>query len=234
MRKWLVNSTIKVIVHLILKVNTGELDKFPMEGPLLVTANHINFLDVPVVISHLYPRPTSGLVKKETWDDPFLGFLFDTWDCIPIDRGVADFSAFKLAKKALEDKKILAFAPEGTRTEDGKLIRAKAGVGILATQSDCPILPVAHFGQENFSTNFRRLNRTKMTIRVGKPYKIVLGDKPRNKETMQDVADAVMLEIAEMLPATYRGYYQTPAFDWKTYVKPVAFSAGEHIPEAIG
>lgn len=220
MRKWLVNSIIKLIVHIILKVNTGELDKFPMAGPLLVTANHINFLDVPVVISHLYPRPTTGLVKKETWEDPILKFLFDTWDCIPIDRGLADFSAFKQAKQALKDKKILAFAPEGTRTEDGKLIRAKAGVGILATQCDCPILPVAHFGQEKFKSNFRRLKRTQMTLRVGKPYKIDLGDQPRNKETMQDVADAVMLEIAEMLPEEYRGYYLNPAFDWKMYIKP--------------
>ena len=221
MRKWLINSIIKIITHILLKVDTSVLDKFPQEGPLLATANHVNFLDAPVVISHLYPRPTTGLVKKETWEDPLLGFLFDTWDCIPIERGVADFSAFKQARQALKDRKIVAVSPEGTRTEDGKLIRAKAGVGILATQCDCPILPIAHFGLEKFNNHFKRLRRTKMTIRVGEPYKIDLGDQPRNKETMQEVADAIMLEIAELLPEEYRGYYKEPAFDWKTYIKPV-------------
>ena len=222
MKKSLVNSIIKLITHVILKIDASELDKFPMEGPLLTAANHVNFLDAPVIISHLHPRPTTGLVKKETWENPILGFLFDTWDGIPIDRNIADFSAFKLAKEALKEGKILAFSPEGTRTEDGKMIRAKAGIGILATQCDCPIFPIAYYGHEKFKENIKRLKRTPMIIKVGEPFQIDLGGLPKNKQTMQAVADAIMMEIARLLPEQYRGYYAQNSSDWEKYIKPVS------------
>ena len=220
MKKWLVNTIIRLITHIILKIDAAELDRIPMEGPILVAANHINFLDAPVIISHLHPRQTTGLAKKETWENPILGFLFDTWGGIPIYRSIADFSAFKQAKQALKEGKILAFSPEGTRTEDGKMIRAKAGIGILATQSDCPIVPLAYYGHEKFKENIKRLKRTPMKIKVGEPFQIDLGGRPKNKETMQAVADAIMFEIAQLLPEEYRGYYAKVSFDWKTYIKP--------------
>ncbi|MEA3326652.1 MAG: lysophospholipid acyltransferase family protein [Chloroflexota bacterium] len=222
MKKWFVNTIIKLIAHIILKIDAAELEKMPMEGPAFAAANHVNFLDGPVVISHLHPRPTTGLVKKETWESPILGFLFDIWDGIPIDRSIADFSAFKLAKQALQEGKILAVSPEGTRTENGKMIRAKAGIGILTTQCNYPIIPVAYYGHENFKENFRRLKRTPMIIKVGEPFQIDLGGQPKNKETMQAVADAIMMEIARLLPEQYRGYYAQNSSDWEKYIKPVS------------
>ncbi|KUK94330.1 MAG: Phospholipid/glycerol acyltransferase, partial [Anaerolineaceae bacterium 46_22] len=100
---WVVNKIIKCITNLILKIDGADLAKVPQEGPLIAAANHVNFLDAPVIITHLYPRKTTGLVKKETWDKPFLAFLFNLWEGIPIDRDIADFAAFKQAKQALKD-----------------------------------------------------------------------------------------------------------------------------------
>jgi len=207
MKKWLVNKTIKFILHILLKIEYSELEKIPAKGPLLVVANHVNFLDAPVLITHLYPRPTTGLVKKETWDDPFMAFLFNTWEGIPINRDVADFTAFRKAKEALNDDKILAMAPEGTRTKDGRLIRGKPGVAMLASQCDAPILPMAYYGHEDFEKNIKRLKRTKMVIRVGEPFHISLNGHQKNKSTMQTVTDAIMVEIAKLLPERYRGEY---------------------------
>jgi len=207
MMKWLVNSIVKFLVNILLKIDDSELAKVPQEGPLISVANHVNFLDVPVIITHLSPRPTTGLVKKENWEHPFFKFLFTVWDGIPIDRDIMDFAAFKKAKQALDEKKILAVAPEGTRTENGKLIRAKSGIALLASQVDVPILPIAYWGQENFSKNFKRLKRTKMTIRVGKQFKINFEGKRKSKAFLQDVADAIMLEIAKLLPEKYHGVY---------------------------
>jgi 1-acyl-sn-glycerol-3-phosphate acyltransferase len=172
-----------------------------------VIANHVNFLDAPVLISHLYPRPTTGLVKEETWDNPFMAFLFNVWDGIPLNRDVADFEAFRRAKEALKEGKILAMAPEGTRTEDGRLIRGKPGVAVLASQCDAPLLPIAYYGHEKFNKNISRLKRTKMIIRVGDPFQINLNGHSKNKSTMQAVTDAIMIEIAKLLPNVYRGEY---------------------------
>jgi len=218
MMRWLVNHIVKIITQILLKLDSSELNKFPDQGPLLAVVNHINFLDAPVIISRLHPRPTTGLVKKETWDNPIMAFLFNVWDGIPIDRNAADFTAFKLAKKALEEKKILAVAPEGTRTEDGVLIRAKPGIGFLVTQCDAPLVPIAHWGHENFVSNIKRLKRSPMHIRVGRPFKINLDGATKNKETMQAIADAIMMEIAKLMPEQYQGVYSKGAFEYEKFI----------------
>lgn len=219
MKRWLVNKIIKILSHLLLKIDSSELCKFPDQGPLIVAANHINFLDAPVLLSHLSPRPITGLVKKETWDNPLMGFLFDVWDGIPIDRTVADFTAFKLARKALDDHKILAVAPEGTRSEDGKLVRAKPGIGILVSQCDVPLLPIAYWGHEDFKKNIKHLKRSRMHIRVGQPFQVQLNGNPKNKETLQAMADAIMMEVAKLMPERYHGVYARGAFAVEKYVK---------------
>jgi 1-acyl-sn-glycerol-3-phosphate acyltransferase len=212
MKKWLVNNIIKIISRIILKIDKSELKKVPMEGPLIAAANHVNFLDAPIIIAHLHPRPTTGLVKKESWDNALHRFLFNVWEGIPIDREIADFTAFKQAKQALENGKILAVSPEGTRTEDGVLIRAKAGISLLVSQVDVPIIPIVYYGHEKFVENIKRLKRTPMHIRVGKMFRVKFEELRKNKETMQAVADAIMMEIAKLLPENYRGVYPEGAF----------------------
>lgn len=205
--KWLVSWIIKQITHILLKIDRAELNKIQAKGPLLVVANHLNFLDAPVMITHLQPRPITGLVKKETWDTPLMAFLFNIWEGIPINREIADFTAFQKAKAALKEGKILAVTPEGTRSEDGRLIRGKPGIAMLALQTEAPIVAAAYYGHEDFKKNIRRLKRTPMIIRVGEPFRISLKGQPKNKETMQDIADAIMLEIARLLPQKYHGFY---------------------------
>lgn len=182
-------------------------------------ANHINFLDVPVIISHLYPRETIGLVKKESWEKPLLAFLFNVWEGIPIDRGTADFAAFRKAKQAVKEGKILAVSPEGTRSETGVMQQAKAGIGILARQCDAPIIAMAYWGHEEYSKNIKRLKRTPMHIRLGKKFRIDFEQIPNNKEGMQTAADAIMMEIAQMLPEKYRGVYTEGAYEHERYIQ---------------
>jgi 1-acyl-sn-glycerol-3-phosphate acyltransferase len=222
MIKYLVNHLVKIISHIIVKIEAHDLDKIPPKGPLLGTANHINFLDVPIILSLLYPRPTTVLAKKETWDNPIVGFLFNIWEGIPIDREIADFTAFQKSRQVLSEGKILAFSPEGTRTGDRGLIRAKPGVAMLAIQCDVQILPVAYYGHEHFWEDIKRLKRSKMTIRVGKCFRIKLNGQPKNKENLQHVADAIMLEIAKLMPEKYHGYYAnktSPGTQFITYLE---------------
>ncbi len=221
MLKWFVNTIISGIAHALLKIDARELKKIPMQGPLLAVANHVNFLDAPVVIALLHPRPTTGFVKKESWDNPLHAFLFNVWGGIPIDRDIADFSAFRKAKEALKEGKILAVAPEGTRTHDGKMIRGKPGVAILAKQCNVPIWPVAYYGHEHFSENLRKLKRSPMHIRVGEPFKINWEGKSKDRETLQAVTDAMMLAVAELLPEDYRGVYSEISVDRAAYIQPL-------------
>lgn len=226
MQKWLVNTILKFLIHILLKVDSSELKKVPPAGPLLMVANHVNFLDAPVVISHLHPRPTTGLVKKESWDTPFMAFLFNTWGGIPIDRDIADFSAFKKAIVALKEGKILAVAPEGTRTEDGRMIEGKPGVAMLAIKADVPLRPMAYFGHENFKENIKHLKRTPFHIRVGDPFRINLNGQTKNKDLMQDLTDEMMIRIARLLPEEYRGVYAERVDEPEQFLETIKDLAG--------
>ncbi len=81
-------------------------------------------------------------------------------------------------------------------------------MAMLVSQMDVPILPVAYYGHENFTEDIKKLKRPKMNIRVGKPFKITLNGYPKNKTTMQAVTDAIMVEIAALMPEAYRGEYK--------------------------
>jgi 1-acyl-sn-glycerol-3-phosphate acyltransferase len=98
------------------------------------------------------------------------------------------------------------------------LIRAKPGISYLAALCDSPLLPVVHYGQEAFSENIKRLKRTPMKIKVGRPFKVLVDKREKDKEIMQAVADAIMMEIASLLPEKYRGVYADGTFEREKYL----------------
>jgi len=115
-----INPPLKAILRTILQIDDAAVAEIPMQGPLILATNHINWLDAPVGFSHLHPRPVTAFAKIETWDNFLLRTLFNAWEAIPITRGQINFSAFKKAEEALAKGKIIVIAPEGTRSHTGK------------------------------------------------------------------------------------------------------------------
>ena len=155
-RETIVNLVIRFLLLFLCKIDYSELDKIPKQGPVILVGNHINFLDAPLVFSRLWPRKFVSIVKLETFDNPIFKFLFDTWGGISIKRGTADFSAYKKAINALKEGKILCIAPEGTRTNDAKLIRGNPGIIAIAQKSGSKIIPVISFGAEEFHQRYKK------------------------------------------------------------------------------
>lgn len=206
-RKRLVHFVIKTLLAVLCKVDHSALKNVPSQGPLIAIGNHINFLDAPVALTYLYPRPIISMVKEETFEKPLLKYLFNTWGSISIKRGTADFTAFEKALSALESGKILAVSPEGTRTNDGKLIRGQTGIVLLAIKSGVPILPIVFCGNEKFKENIKKLKRTHIKLEVGKPFYVVNNHTYPHKEERQAITDEIMYQVAALIPEDYRGYY---------------------------
>ena len=207
------------------RVDDQELCRVPERGPLLLVCNHVNFLEIPLVLSHLQPRPVTGLAKAETWNSPVMGILFNLWGAIPVRRGEGDVGAIRRVLEALDAGMIVAIAPEGTRSGDGCLRRAKPGIGLLAAHSSAPILPVAYYGHEGIWSNLSRLRRTDFHIRVG-PLLRVRPNGQWTAEKRQALADEVMCRIAELLPEKYRGAYDSPPAREPSFLEPVPAETG--------
>lgn len=219
-----VTLTIKGLLRLLCRFRMEGLETIPPHGPLIVVVNHINFLDVPLLYTSLYPRQTSSLVKAETWDNFLLGKLGNLWNGIPLQRDSTDFSALRSAEQRLRDGHILMVAPEGTRSYDGQLGRGKTGVVALALRAGVPILPVLHFGGENFWANLKRLRRTPVTLRVGEPFRIEPPAGRVNAELRQKIVDEMMENMAALLPPSYRGAYAGRAEREYSYLRMMSFA----------
>jgi 1-acyl-sn-glycerol-3-phosphate acyltransferase len=204
---WFVTYAVKLVTNIICRIDAPNMKTFPKKGPYIAYSNHTGQIEIPLIYSHLQPRPITGLAKIETWDSWFLQWVFNLWGAIPIRRGEADMNAMRSSLRALKNNEILVIAPEGTRNKTGQLLKAQPGVITLALRSRAPLVPIAHWGGENFSKNIKCFKRTGFHIRVGEPFKLNPGKEHITSETRQQMVDEMMYRLATMLPEYYRGAY---------------------------
>ncbi len=188
-------------------IDDSQLAKVPDHGPLILVTNHVNLLEIPIIYTHLKPRPVHGMVLASRWKNPFLRWLLDTCESIPVRRGEADVDAIRASLKKLSQGCILIIAPEGTRSRDGRLQKPHPGAVLLALHSSVPMMPVAYFGSEGFDDNLRHLRRTDFHIAVGRPFRLEAGEARVDREMRQQMIDEVFYQIAALLPEQYRGAY---------------------------
>lgn len=170
--------------------------------------NHTSNLEGPMLYAFLQPRPLHALAKQELWEQKFMAYLMNMWKSIPVDRQNMGRSTMDACFKVLEDRHILAIAPEGTRSKDGNLQEGKGGVAFIAHKKDVPMIPVAVMGFPSFSKNIKRLRRTVITIKVGEVFEIVQKGGRIDADTRQALADEIMMRLAIMMPNEMRGHYK--------------------------
>jgi 1-acyl-sn-glycerol-3-phosphate acyltransferase len=211
LRRAVVNLILKRVIDTLCDIDSQELVK--MLGripPVIVAMNHINFLEVPILVAHSYPVLLTGLVKSETWNNPLMAFLFDTYKAIPIDRAGAYLGAFRRVREAMKEGFFVCIAPEGTRSGNGILGRGKAGIVQLALYTGAPVLPVVHFGGERIWDNIRRFRRTPFCFKVGRPFRFKCEGRP-DKATRELMLAELMGQMAQLLPEEMRGIYTEQA-----------------------
>jgi 1-acyl-sn-glycerol-3-phosphate acyltransferase len=173
----------------------------PQRGGFLLAANHASFLDPPLIGSHV-SRQIAYFARKTLWAGGLASWWLDTVGTIPVDRdGGQDVSAIKRVLKALKAERGLILFPEGTRTPDGQLQSAKAGVGFIACRTQVPVVPVRIFGSyEAFGkgVKFPRFG-TPVTVVFGRPMAPSAYDDPAaGKERYQIASERIMAEIARL------------------------------------
>jgi 1-acyl-sn-glycerol-3-phosphate acyltransferase len=221
----LIQFTVKTVLAIVTRVDMDCKEPVPFTGPMIVTVNHINAFDAPILMTYLQPRPITPLGKEELWDSTLSRILMNHWGGIPIRRGEADMTALNAAREALKQNRILAIAPEGTRSDDGQLQQGKPGVLLLALRSGVPILPLAHYGGEAVFDNLRHLRRTDFHIVTGHPFTLDLHGQKPDRELRQVVTDEIMYQTAALLPEKYRGYYRDMSKATDQYLR---FAPGAH------
>jgi len=176
-------------------------ENFPMSGPFLIASNHASHFDPPLVGCHV-PRQMRFFARKTLWNHPIVAWWITAVETIPVERDSGDVGAIKRVLQALKENRAIVLFPEGTRTVDGQLQKAKAGVGLMACKTGVPVVPCRVYG------SFEAFGKGAKIPRFGTPIDIVFGppiapseyDDPTAGKARYDVAAQRFMERIAALP----------------------------------
>jgi 1-acyl-sn-glycerol-3-phosphate acyltransferase len=195
---------IRSIVLALVRVRVEGRENLPKSGPYILVSNHINWKDPPL-ISIALDLSVRYMAKVQAFGYPILGYVVRATGAFPVRRGEGDRRALVTALRVLSGGQILGFFPEGHRSETGALLRAKPGVGFLASRAGgVPIVPIAMIGTKH--SLLKLMFGAHAVLRVGQPFHVA-DLTPDERRDEQAVTDAVMRRIAAQLPVEMRGAY---------------------------
>ena len=203
-----VNALVRAAFNLIARMDTEDLQRLPPRGPGILMTNHTSNLEGPAFYAFLAPRPTTALGKKELWNHWHTRCLMNLWEVIPVSRGDVDRTALRAAFRALDEGAFLGIAPEGTRSRSGRLTSAQPGIALIATKRPVAVYPIAQVGLSDVGRNLKRLRRSRVTFRMGRPFCVRVARQERlSSGALRAVTREMMYELARALPSRLRGAY---------------------------
>ena len=197
---------LRILYHLLLKLQISGQENVPREGPFVAMMNHIYFID-PVLVSALAPRLIVIMSKKENYDNPLVGIILKLYGTFPVQRGELDMTAIRTSLLVLRQGHGLLMAPEGTRSRQAALQEGHNGMAWLALRSGAPIVPVALSGQERLGQHLKRLRRTPVRVVFGPAFCLRPVGGMAQREQVSDMTAEAMYTLAALLPPQYRGVY---------------------------
>jgi long-chain acyl-CoA synthetase len=156
-------------------------------GPVIFAANHQSHLDTPVILRALPPRwryRVAPAMLKEFFKAHFYPAQYPLKNRITSSLNyylaTQFFNAFPLPQREVGTRQTLRYIgdlvesgysllifPEGKRTEAGEIIRFQAGVGMIASRLEIPVVPVRLEGLERIlhqGWSFPKRGRARVTF----------------------------------------------------------------------
>ncbi len=213
----ILNPILRFLLRMFLRVEVTGADRLPETGAGIVFYNHIHWLD-PVVICAQLPRYAIPLTKVEVSRWPLVAWLLYHYRVVYITRGVVDRAALQATWAVLRDGDVSVISPEGTRSQDGRLLTAKEGLAFVARQApDAWLVPAAVTGTPAFRWRLPFIGRPRATITYGRSFyfkwpraadgSVALPEGRAAREVMREMTDEAMGQLAALLPEEMRGAY---------------------------
>jgi 1-acyl-sn-glycerol-3-phosphate acyltransferase len=204
--RWLMRAMTRTYLIGLFKVVGAE--NVPRKGPLIICPSHSGTLDPPMVPAFASRGDTWSMAKSEYFKGGLTEFFFRRYHAFPVVRHSADRTALRVSFDLLKAGHALIIYPEGTRVESGVLATPEPGAGFIAQKAGVPILPVGLTGtRECLPKGGRWPRRVPVSITFGKPFLVAAKRPDGTRVSHQEAADAIMLEIAELLPPHQRGAF---------------------------
>jgi len=191
---------------------TGK-ENIPYGKPYVVAMNHVSIFDPPFVAA-FWPEQLEIIGAIDVFSKPGQGQLLKLYGVIPVHRGDYDRSLLTKIISIIKSGIPLLIAPEGARSHEPGMRRAKPGIAYIVEQTGVPVLPVGLIGTtEDFWSRAIHGQKPSLEMRIGKPFTLppITVKGVEKHAARQRNADLVMSYLAGLLPEEYRGVYAESA-----------------------
>lgn len=195
-------------IHLLIYIITKPLFRYkaigtchiPKKGGAILASNHASYVD-PFFVGLGVVRRINYLAKKELFSNSITSyFLKNLFRVIPIDREQMDRSTLKTIYSYLRSNEILLMFPEGTRSFDGRLQEAKIGIGMIAYNTQVPIIPVYISGSHKIlPRDAKRVHLKQCSVYFGPPVSLdEFYKQQKSKELYKTISENIMASIGRL------------------------------------
>jgi long-chain acyl-CoA synthetase len=161
-----------------------------IHGPVLITCNHVTYIDVGFVLiampARIRNRLAVGMLGERLWGmwrPPASMNMIERWwqqagyylvvalfNVFPLPQQSGVRESFAFAGESVDRGYSVVVFPEGRRTQDGKPSPFRSGVGMLAQRLDIPVVPVRIDGLFDMRLSGRKIaRRGELKVLIGKP-----------------------------------------------------------------
>ena len=144
--EFLMRFVVWILISTLYRIRVEGLDKIPDEGPCIVAANHVSFIDA-LIIGGTVRRPVRFVMYYKIFQIPVLNWIFRTAGAIPIAGSKEDpelmQKAFDRIEEYLKAGEVVGIFPEGGLTPDGTIQPFRPGIDKILARSPVPVVPVA-------------------------------------------------------------------------------------------
>jgi 1-acyl-sn-glycerol-3-phosphate acyltransferase len=176
----------------VFRLHHHHTDRVPLEGPVVLVANHSSLVDAPLLFGVLRRRVVF-LVKYELFRGP-LGWALTRMGQIPVRRGEVDRAPLVTAQAVLRGGGLVAVFPEGTRGT-GESSAARNGAAWLARTCDAQVLPVVCRGTYRPPGSPRRF-RPRVDVLVGEPFRV---SAARGRAGLAEATEQIRVALADLV-----------------------------------
>ncbi len=161
-----------------------------LNGPVLITCNHVTYIDLGFVLIAMPPHirhklavgmlgerlwamwrpPASMNLVARWWQQAGYYLVVALFNVFPLPQQSGVRESFAYAGESVDRGYSVVVFPEGRRTEDGKPSPFRSGVGMLAQKLDIPVVPLRIDGLYDMKLSGRKIaRRGELRVMIGKP-----------------------------------------------------------------
>src|ERR1043165_2507226 len=129
------------IFRALARVKIVGKENIPYGKPYVVAMNHVSIFDPPFV-GAFWPEQLEIIGAIDVFGKPGQGQLLRLYGVIPVHRGDYDRSLLTKMISIIRSGIPLLIAPEGARSREPAMHRAKQGIAYLVEQTGAPVLPI--------------------------------------------------------------------------------------------